>query len=290
MSPFVVKWLRLSLISLIGCAFLALVIYALINREEIRASQVEPPLITAPSDPLKRRPDNPGGMDIANRDKMVFDLLDGDKVPTALSATVEPSPQAPTSATVQNLLAEVSGTPASQAVSQTQPQSPSAPVTKADAAPVETIAVKAPQAVVPVKVDVAPAQPVKVDVKPEPKPVAVAAAQPAPKAEKAEPVKVQVKPEAKPEPKAEAKVEPKAAAKGAWAAQVAAVSDKAAGDKLVAKLKGIPAFKGLTPRIAPVPGGKGYRVQFTGLSTREAAAAVCAKAAGQTSCFPAAVK
>lgn len=76
MSHFMVRWLKLSLVVIVGCGFLAMMIYALINKDEIRSSQVEPPLIMAAAEPLKRRPDQPGGLQIPNRDKLVFDLLD----------------------------------------------------------------------------------------------------------------------------------------------------------------------------------------------------------------------
>jgi cell division septation protein DedD len=78
MNVFMVRWLKLSLVAVVGCGFLAMLVYALINRDEIRSSQIEPPLISPPSEALKRRPDQPGGMQIPNRDKLVFDLLDGD--------------------------------------------------------------------------------------------------------------------------------------------------------------------------------------------------------------------
>jgi cell division septation protein DedD len=44
-------------------------------REDIRKKDIEPPLISAPEHPVKRRPDQPGGLDIPNRNRAVFDLL-----------------------------------------------------------------------------------------------------------------------------------------------------------------------------------------------------------------------
>lgn len=44
-------------------------------REDIRSRDIAPPLISAPEQPVKRRPDQPGGLDIPNRDRAVFDLL-----------------------------------------------------------------------------------------------------------------------------------------------------------------------------------------------------------------------
>lgn len=252
------RWLKISLVVIMGCGFLAMMIYALINREEISSTQIEPPLITAPTEPLKRRPDQPGGMQIPNRDKLVFDLLDSSN--TTLGETG-----------VGNAVAEP--TAASIAVSESIPvvSGISTAVTEKTA----EIAQVAPiQAVVPVssvQPVVKPVEPTAVSTKLE--------AKPEPKVEAVKPVEKIV-------PKEEPKVE-KVAAGSKWAVQLAAVNTKADGDAMAAKAsKEFPALKGLTPRVSAVPGAKKFRVQFLGLKDREAAAAVCAKLAGKQGCFP----
>ena len=66
------KWVVMAAV---GGGFFALLVYALVFKDEIRTTELDVPLISAPDVPVKRRPDQPGGMDIPNRDKLVFDLL-----------------------------------------------------------------------------------------------------------------------------------------------------------------------------------------------------------------------
>jgi cell division septation protein DedD len=117
------KWLKLSLVSVVACGFLAMAVYAFIMRDEIRAAQIEPPLITPPEQPLKSRPDAPGGLEFPNQDKLVFDLLENTAAApvaaiTATAAEVLNSPTitgaaaassfAPVAATPTQLVAEIS--------------------------------------------------------------------------------------------------------------------------------------------------------------------------------------
>lgn len=225
-----VRWLKLTLVVIVACGFLAMMIYALINRDEIRSSQVEPPLITAASEPLKRRPDQPGGMQIPNRDKLVFDLLDGG------SGTV-PGP----------VPAENSGLQVAE-----EPE----------------VAVVAPSPTVVV----------------EPSPTKVEEKQVVqePAAVSKEPVKVVEKKEIAPATPRQA---------SGWGVQVAAVGDRAAGDKAAAQLeKTYDVLKPLTARVVAAPDGKRFRVQFSGAKSRADAAAVCAKLVGKQPCFPVAIQ
>jgi len=81
------KWFKLSLAALVGAAFIALLIYVMLMKDVIRSAQVEPPLILALDEPVKRHPDQPGGMMIPDQDKLVFDLLDeGAVTPVAAAA------------------------------------------------------------------------------------------------------------------------------------------------------------------------------------------------------------
>ena len=87
MTDFMVRWLKFSLVALVGCGFLAMLVYAFWMREDIRLAAIEPPLVAAPDMPLKRRPDEPGGLMIPHQDKVVFDLLDSPS--TAMHAALD---------------------------------------------------------------------------------------------------------------------------------------------------------------------------------------------------------
>ena len=167
MSHFVAKWLKLSLVIIMGCGFLALMIYALLNKDEISSSQIEPPLITPPAEPLKRRPDQPGGMQIPNRDKLVFDLLDSSN--TRLAGTEVPPVE------------EVS-------ITETDLSSSTQPL--AEASPSAVVPVAAPQ---PVVVAVAP-KAVEQSPAAEPKVAEPAKTEPKPEPKKDEPTKAEAKP------------------------------------------------------------------------------------------------
>jgi cell division septation protein DedD len=163
MSPFLYKWLKLSLVSVVACGFLAMAVYAFIMRDEIRAAQIEPPLITVPEQPLKSRPDAPGGLEFPNQDKLVFDLLENTAAApvAAITATAAEALNSPTlsGAAAASSFAPVATTP-------TQIVAEISPATK----PV----VKMPT--------LSPTQPVQVAPKPEPKPAEKATPQPEPKA------------------------------------------------------------------------------------------------------------
>lgn len=170
MNAFMVRWLKLSLVAIVGCGFLAMIIYAFVNSDEIRSSQIEPPLITPPTEALKRRPDQPGGMQLPNRDKLVFDLLDSDGTPITPTTGIEQtgmSAEAPVSSTAElepapdSNMVEVKAAPVAAPVVAETPAAP---------APVKAVEVPAAQ---PVKIEVAakPVEPAKAEA---PKPVAAA--------------------------------------------------------------------------------------------------------------------
>lgn len=250
MSPFLYKWLKYSLLALVAGGFVALAIYALIMRDDIKNAQIEPPLIEAPEQALKTRPEAPGGLEFPNQDKLVFDLLEG-SAPAGVvgaSAMENDATGAAAASSFASPTAVVAETSSAASISVT--------------AALPTEAVKPEAVVEAVKPAVAPKETPKVaEVKPEPK---------------AEP---------KPEPKAEPKTEtPKLA--GSWAVQLAAVGSKADGDKVAKQLQGkFSALQPLKIRIVPAPDGTRYRVQFVGLATRTAAQAVCDKLGSQP-CFP----
>ena len=246
-----VRWLKLSLVVVMGCGFLAMMIYALVNRDEISSSQIEPPLITPPSEPLKRRPDQPGGMQIPNRDKLVFDLLDSSN--TTLGGTGV------------DAMREVVAEPASSTVTVAE-----------DAAPV-TITTPATSVEEP-KVEI---KPVEVAAPVSPKVEVKLAETPAPVVKT--PEKVVEKPVEKPVEKTAAKP----TTGGKWGVQLAAVNTVADGNALATKaMKDFSVLSGLSPKVSQVPGAGKYRVQLFGFKDRDAAAAACAKLAGKQGCFP----
>ena len=269
MSHFVARWLKISLVVIVGCGFLAMMIYAFVNKDEIRSSQIEPPLITAPTEPLKRRPDQPGGMQIPNRDKLVFDLLDSNN--TTLGETgvsvggVEVSQTNVVTGAKQEVVSDsVAAVKAVGMSVEDNQNSAVKPVEVSKSIPESSVkgAVVVPTAVV--------------------KPVA-----------KVLPVEktVEKKAEVKSEPKVIEKPFEKVAVGGKWGVQLAAVNSVADGNAMTAKVaKDFVQLKALTPRVTPVPGGKKYRVQFVGLKDRDAAAAICSKMAGKQACFPVSVQ
>ncbi len=256
MTDFIAKWLKLTLVVIMGCGFVAMMIYALIYRDEISTAEIEPPLITPPAEPLKRRPDQPGGKQIPNRDKLVFDLLDSST--TRLAATEVPPVEE-----VSITEADLAGESAAEPDEQSDEQQAAAPEPKPE-----------------VKAEV------KAETKPEVKPVAAKTAEPVAAA------KPEVKPEVKPLVAKEP--EPKAAAPastGAWGVQLAAVSSSADGKAFAEKMqKQFAALAPLTPRIQAAPGGKAYRVQLLGVKTREDAVKICNQLAGKQGCFPVSAK
>jgi cell division septation protein DedD len=242
MSDLIMRWLKLSLVALVGCGFLGMVVYALWMRDEIRQAQVEPELISPPDTPVKRRPDEPGGMIIPNRDKLVFDLLD--EASTGVSA--------PAPAPVAGQVAELPLAGAATPTVVVSPVQPSLTVVTAPPAPMAKVAARTAT--------------------PQPKPVAQAAA-------------AAPKPESKPASQPEVKSITASAHAGSWGVQVAAVGSNADAQKMAASLQTkFSALKGLTIATPAAPGGK-WRVQFTGLASRDAAAKVCGALGGQP-CFP----
>ena len=52
------------------------------------------PIVRAPNGPIKVRPDSPGGINIPNRDKLVYDRLEK-KPPERMAETLLPQPEKP---------------------------------------------------------------------------------------------------------------------------------------------------------------------------------------------------
>lgn len=263
----VLRWLKLSVVAFVGCGFLGMIAYALWMREEIKSAQLEPPLIAAPDMPVKRRPDEPGGMDIPNRDKLVFDLLDN----SASATAPEPAPVDGQigDGTVSATQPTGQGTQAQQMADRVADQVTLAQLV--NTAPASGTPASGTGALTPVPEEVvaAPAKPVPVKeaVAAAPQPVAVVAT--AAPAKKVEPVVV-------------------SEAKGNWGVQLAAVGSQADATKVAGQLKSkFPVLKSMTLRTAKAstPAGIRYRVQFVGAESRAAATKVCDQLGAKQPCF-----
>jgi D-alanyl-D-alanine carboxypeptidase len=206
-------------------------------------------------------------MDIPNRDKMIFDLLD--EASTGVSA---PAP-APVAGAVAELPLAGAATPTVVVSAVTAPAG--APVTPtAVAKQASPTAVAAEEPVVFEQVPNEKLSPVQVA------PVRQLAVKP--EAKVVETPKTEV---AQPEVKAAAPVK-----SGGWGVQVAAVGSKAEAEKAAKTLQSKwPQLKGY--KVATPDAGNGHwRVQFVGMSSRAAAAGVCSQLAGKQPCFPVTAK
>jgi sporulation related protein len=110
----------------------------------------EVPLIHADSDPVKVKPDDPGGMEILNRDRFVFNPKGGMPIERLLPPPEVPLPRpAPAPATVPQVLVPAGAVPApptgqAPAVS-APPQSAAIPATGAGGYRLQVGAVKTPE-------------------------------------------------------------------------------------------------------------------------------------------------
>ncbi len=91
------RWLFAFGFAMFGAAaFVAVLLYAY-DRGSQRPETGVPPLLTAEPGPTKRRPDQPGGLEIPHQDMLVFDQLDpaaqGPRVERLLPPPEEPLPR-----------------------------------------------------------------------------------------------------------------------------------------------------------------------------------------------------
>lgn len=94
-------WIKRGIAAAVLLGFAGLLVFATLDRPS-DDENITPPLVTAPDGSIKERPENPGGMEVPNRDKEVFDLLDvngGEAVPTPSQAQVDAA-QVPAQATM----------------------------------------------------------------------------------------------------------------------------------------------------------------------------------------------
>ncbi len=246
----------------------------------------EIPLVKAPEGTIKVRPDTPGGIDIPNRDKLVYDRLEKDP-PERQAENLLPTPEKPMPAPapageeqakpayggkIENIL------PAERPTASISPNQP------AGVEVAERPAVKVPE---PPKPEETPVQLPKIretapaDDKPKAEPLAQAAiSAPEPSAAKPAPV---AKPVA-PEPKVEAKPEPKpqetASTDGGYSVQLAAVREESAARREWSRLqKRHPDLLGsLSLQVVRADlGNRGifYRLRAGPISDKDKAAQLC---------------
>ncbi len=67
------QWVMAGVVMVV---FAVIVGYAYIQKEALETEMLNPPLIVAQDTPIKTRAENPGGIDIPNQNKKVFDLLE----------------------------------------------------------------------------------------------------------------------------------------------------------------------------------------------------------------------
>jgi len=234
-------WIKRGIAIAVLLSFAGLLVFATLDHSSVDEN-VTPPLVAAPDGVIKERPENPGGMEVPNRDKEVFDLLDvntGEAVPTPSQAEVDAA-QVPVQAAAAAGAAVVAATaqPAPAAQQPAVNSVPAKPVQQAAPAPV--------------------AKPVAA-----PAPVQKAASVPAKKAEPAPAAKT-------------------ATSSGKWAVQLGSFRKKDDADKAAktyqAKFSSL--LKGLDSVVKSADlGDKGtvYRVYFKGLSNQDAARTLCNK-------------
>ncbi|MBI1362645.1 MAG: hypothetical protein GC134_01560 [Proteobacteria bacterium] len=244
-SPYM--WVKRAVVGAAFVSFAGLIWYVTSNRDTLETENLNPPLIQAPISPIKERSMEPGGMEIPNQDKEVFNLLDSTSEEDAgdVSRAVEASRAKPSEA---DNLADVAPEKVAEKVVTHDPEPASAPVPVQAPKPAVVEAVKAPE----------PAKTESFTNK-------IAA-------ERQKPVT------AKQEPAVAAPQEP---AKGEWAVQLGSYTAEDAA------LKGVKIFQdkfpelltGLTPVVKMVKLEKGtyHRVYFTGLASKSASADLCAK-------------
>lgn len=294
--------LVLALVGLGAVAVAAAGIWFAYDQGVKRGAGGGPMLIKADNGPVKTAPENPGGMQVPNQDKQVFERLTGRQMGQG-TATVEnllPPPEQPVPQ--QPLPADPAPAPApvapavpgivaalSPATPQAAPAAPAAPPPAAPAPAAPATAAKPPApapATAPPAVAAAPLQPVT--------PAAPAAAQQQTAAAGPRQLTVPTTPAPAPAPAATtaaASPAPKAAAPapaagGSWRIQLSSVRSEADADKEWRRLKGKhpDPLNPLSARYVRVDlGEKGiwWRVQAGPVGDKPAAEAACTKLKAQ---------
>jgi cell division septation protein DedD len=231
------------------------------NKGKQEGTGSTPPVILAEEGPSKIRPENPGGMNVPNRDKEVFNRLEADSQTSTVERLLPPpekpmTPPAPPPAAAPEDMAKMApaaGTEGNVAV----PLSPPAAPTAAAPTEIKPLVATPPKPPTPPPAAEKPAAP--------PKEVAAKTPPPTPAA----------KPAPKPAPKPVANA-------GAYRVQMASLKSRAAVEKSWAALKrwhaDLLGNLQLDIQSVQLSGGRGtfYRMQAGPLASRAQANALCA--------------
>lgn len=225
------------------------------------------PVVRAATEPFKRPPADPGGLDVPHQDKLVFNRLAPGQVQEPVERLLPP-PEEPVERPVAP---EVAPAPETPAIAAPQPQPTPEIVTVPERVPAQPVPTPSINGEPPSQTAVAPPPPPAPApaVEPEPTP-----AEPAPAPVAAAPAP---KPEAKPAP-AE-KPAPAAAAGPAWKIQLASVSSRASAESEWTRMQGknqdLLGSLALNVQTVTLDRGTFYRIQAGPLADRAAASSLC---------------
>lgn len=241
-----------------GIALAAVVGWFVLSPRYADAPDAELPVIRRPQNAVKVQPAEPGGMEILNQDKSVYDIIEKKDTSAPVVENLLPPPEEPQ---LPVIAAQPETTVADKVTAQIQP----------------TVVEQKVEEIIRVAEAPKP-QPVQ-EPKTEPKPVPLSQAVSAP-APTPEPV-VRPEPQPAPQPKATPapQPEPKAAAAGAWQVQLMSSPNKTAMDSAWKNLvKKYPVLNGQPHEIETADlGSKGtfYRLKAGAFADRSGADNLC---------------
>ncbi|PWR23657.1 SPOR domain-containing protein [Zavarzinia compransoris] len=245
---------RLILMGLAGGAALYLLLSLFAGSDGPEVADVNSvPLVRANPEPAKASPDEPGGLEVPDQDKLIFDRIGGGTTDSSLPEQLLPPPDEP--------MARPAPPPPPPPVAAVPPAPAPATVPDPAPAPAPSAAAAPPPATAPAKPAPAPAP-----AKPSP-----SATTPAPaETPKPAPSTTPAPPPAAPAPTA-----------GGITIQLAALKDEAAAKKAWTRISKANSdlLAGLKPIIQPVQVGGStlYRLRAGPFVSKDAAAQVCAK-------------
>tara|TARA_R110000787_G_scaffold86057_10_gene183373 strand:- start:9163 stop:10137 length:975 start_codon:yes stop_codon:yes gene_type:complete len=232
------------------------------------------PLVRAPAEPAKVRPENPGGMEVPDTDKGVYDVVSGNAGEPRTEKLLD-APERPQVPQTSDADATTD-----QPLDITKPAPPAEPVAAPPPSAVAAPAAPAPdssEAPAPKPAPLAKVEPAAAPAEAETAPAEQTA--PAPKPEAKKPIQLTKAPAAIAEPK---KPEPAKAApsSGSWRIQVGALRDEAAAEKEFARLQrrhpDLLGNLGLSIMKVDITGkGSFYRMRAGPLADSAAASALC---------------
>lgn len=222
------------------------------------------PVVRAASEPFKRPPDDPGGLDVPHQDKLVFNRLAPGQVQEPVERLLPP-PEEPAER------------PPAPEVAAVAPEAPAVEVPQAETDP-ETVTVpeRVPAQSVPTPSASGEATE-QAAATPPPPPAPAPAIEPEPAAPEPVAVAPTPKPEAKPEP-AE-KPAPAVTAGTGWKIQLASVSSRASAESEWTRMRGkngdLLGSLALNVQTITLDRGTFYRIQAGPLADRSAASSLC---------------